>query len=106
MVFIWLLILGENNSFIIGKGSIKSGNEGNLHILGCVLGADSAPAAKTKNLPLSEMCRVIDELIRQMNWNSPDIIIPPGTSLLIAHAERMDLISLIEILGSFCCVGE
>ena len=49
----------------------------NFHILAANL---MLAEGKKEVLPYSHMCRVIDALIHQMNWNAPGLIIPPGRS--------------------------
>ena len=56
------------------------------HIAGFFLAVDLTFAKERREeVPFSRICKVIDDLIRRMNWNTPDVIIPPGTLLRIVH---------------------
>ncbi|CAG0882390.1 unnamed protein product [Darwinula stevensoni] len=43
---------------------------------GSFLAVDFALAGEGGDVSISQMCQVIDSLIRWMNWNTPDIIVP------------------------------
>ena len=52
-----------------------------LRFAGYFLRIDLVQAEERReSLPLSLLCQVLDSFIRGMNWNTPEIIIPPGMS--------------------------
>ena len=58
-----------------------------FHFPSFLLTVDATLAEKRKeDILFPSMCRIIDSLIRQMNWSTPAIVVPIGTPPFLVHS--------------------